>query len=182
MRVCLEAETAAVYCRRQPLWLSQHLLKKPSWQKKNVRIERLVWYQLCLLLLPHFAFVLFTACYVPKSQLAGSHKRLWSAEWSRHCWLIWTLIFCTHYFTTLFFLLLSSTFYNSSKLLIQIAEYINDVAADIFDPRGRALFVQLKVWKVDRPFLTQLKIIKRGEAGPTTLCQWITPVQINATN
>ena len=46
MRVCLEAETAAVYCRRQPLWLSQHLLKKPSWQKKNVRIERLVWYQL----------------------------------------------------------------------------------------------------------------------------------------
>ena len=160
MRVCLEAETAAVYCRRQPLWLSQHLLKKPSWQKKctywkTCLVSALL--QLCLLLLPHFAFVLFTACYVPKSQLAGSHKRLWSAEWSRHCWLIWTLIFCTHYFTTLFFLLLSSTFYNSSKLLIQIAEYINDVAADIFDPRGRrALIVQLKVWKVDRPFLTQL--------------------------
>ena len=160
MRVCLEAETAAVYCRRQPLWLSQHLLKNQVGRKKctywkTCLVSALL--QLCLLLLPHFAFVLFTACYVPKSQLAGSHKRLWSAEWSRHCWLIWTLIFCTHYFTTLFFLLLSSTFYNSSKLLIQIAEYINDVAADIFDPRGRALFVQLKVWKVDRPFLsTQL--------------------------
>ena len=161
MRVCLEAETAAavVYILPATTSLAQSALtQKTKLAEKNVRIERLVWYQ------PYYSFAcyfchtlllyyLLLAMFQNLSWLAATHAALIS--WVEPPLLTHLNIDLLH---TLFHHSFLSPplfhFYNSSKLLIQIAEYINDVAADIFDPRGRrALIVQLKVWKVDPSLL-----------------------------